>query len=48
MTRRRYSDRAPLTSLVLEGLYYADVRHHREHPKQGSFKELKSSTKSQL
>ena len=28
------------TSLVLERLYYADGRHHPEHPRHGSFEGL--------
>jgi hypothetical protein len=48
MTHRGHSDRAPLTSLVLEHLYYADVSHHPEHPNHGRFKGKKSSTQSQL
>ncbi|ABB27246.1 hypothetical protein Syncc9902_2288 [Synechococcus sp. CC9902] len=34
------SDNATLTSLVLERLYYADGRHHPEHPNHGSFQGL--------
>lgn len=30
------------TSLVLERLYYADGRHHPEHPRHGSFDGLTS------
>ncbi|MDB4651220.1 cyanate hydratase [Synechococcus sp. AH-551-E05] len=33
-----------LTSLVLERLYYADGRHHPEHPNHGSIKGLTSFT----
>ncbi len=33
---------ANATSLVLERLYYADGRHHPEHPRHGSFEGLTS------
>jgi len=36
------SHTATLTSLVLERLYYADGRHHPEHPNHGSFQGLTS------
>ena len=31
-----------VTSLVLERIYYADGRHHPEHPRHGSFDGLTS------
>ena len=34
------------TSLVLERLYYADGRHHPEHPLHGSFDGLANLTPS--
>ena len=38
------TNNATLTSLVLERLYYADGRHHPEHPKHGSFQGLSTVT----
>jgi hypothetical protein len=36
------SHTAALTSLMIERLYYADGRHHPEHPNHGSFQGLTS------
>jgi hypothetical protein len=33
-----------LTNLVIERLYYADGRHHPEHPNHGSVKGLTTFT----
>jgi hypothetical protein len=38
------SSSAALTNLVIERLYYADGRHHPEHPNHGSVTGLTSFT----
>ena len=42
LLNRQNHNSSPTTSLVLERLYYADGRHHPEHPRHGSFEGLTS------